>query len=70
MSDSQDRSEQVERIAKIIDPIAFNSSWAVRHQEYDEEKIKNGCKDRQANALHKAEEILKYLARNRDRIFS
>ena len=65
MSDSQDRSEHIERIAKIINPIAFNGTFIVNHPEYDEEKIKSDCREEQAKARHKAKEILKYLARNR-----
>ena len=70
MSENQGRLEHVERIAKIIDPIAFNSSWAARDSQYDEETIKNDCLNRRADAMRKAEEILKYLARNKDKIFS
>lgn len=66
MSDSQNRSEHLERIAKIINPVAFGSSWAVGHLEHDEETIKNKNREWQDDALHKAEEILKYLDRNTD----
>ena len=66
MSDSQDRSEHVERIAKIINPVAFGSRWAVGRLAHDEETIKSKCREWQDDALHKAEEILKYLDRNTD----
>lgn len=52
-------------IAKIIDPGAFAEGWVI-HPEDVARVFKSRRKVEQANAMHKAQEVLKFLGVNTD----